>query len=44
MVIAGMKMLATAAVFADDIWIGNLQPLDALRLAESITCSISYGN
>ncbi len=39
-VISGMKMLATAAVFADDIWIGNLQPLDASRLAESITCAI----
>jgi 4-hydroxyphenylacetate 3-monooxygenase len=39
-VIAGMKMLATAAIFADDIWIGNLQPLDASRLAESITCAI----
>jgi 4-hydroxyphenylacetate 3-monooxygenase len=39
-VISGMKMLATAAVYADDIWIGNLQPLDASRLAESITCAI----
>jgi len=26
-VISGMKMLATAAVFADEIWIGNLLPL-----------------
>ena len=39
-VISGMKMLATAAVYADDIWIGNLQPLDKSRLAESITCAI----
>jgi len=39
-VISGMKMLATAAIFADDIWIGNLQPLDASRLAESITCAL----
>jgi 4-hydroxyphenylacetate 3-monooxygenase len=39
-VISGMKMLATAAVYADDIWIGNLQPLDESRLAESITCAI----
>ncbi len=39
-VISGMKMLATAAVYADDIWIGNLQPLDASRLAESITCAL----
>jgi 4-hydroxyphenylacetate 3-monooxygenase len=39
-VISGMKMLATAAVYADDMWIGNLQPLDESRLAESITCAI----
>src|SRR5438445_552520 len=39
-VISGMKMLATAAVYADEIWIGNLQPLEASRLAESITCAI----
>jgi 4-hydroxyphenylacetate 3-monooxygenase len=39
-VISGMKMLATAAVYADDIWIGNLQPLEESRLAESITCAI----
>ena len=39
-VISGMKMLATAAVYADDMWIGNLQPLDDSRLAESITCAI----
>ncbi len=40
MVVSGMKMLATAAVYADDMWIGNLQPLDKSRLAESITCAI----
>ncbi|HTO64031.1 MAG TPA: 4-hydroxyphenylacetate 3-hydroxylase N-terminal domain-containing protein [Bradyrhizobium sp.] len=39
-VISGMKMLATAAVYADEMWIGNLQPLDESRLAESITCAI----
>lgn len=39
-IISGMKMLATAAVYADDIWIGNLAPLEESRLAESITCSI----
>jgi 4-hydroxyphenylacetate 3-monooxygenase len=39
-VISGMKMLATAAVYADEIWIGNLAPLEASRLAESITCAI----
>jgi aromatic ring hydroxylase len=26
--VSGMKMLATGAVFADEVWIGNLTPLD----------------
>ncbi|HSU78410.1 MAG TPA: 4-hydroxyphenylacetate 3-hydroxylase N-terminal domain-containing protein [Burkholderiales bacterium] len=39
-VISGMKMLATGAVFANDIWIGNLIPLAPNQLAESITCAI----
>lgn len=39
-VVSGMKMLATGAVFADEVWVGNLAPLDDKRLAESITCAI----
>jgi 4-hydroxyphenylacetate 3-monooxygenase len=39
-VISGMKMLATGAVFANEIWIGNLIPLAPSQLAESITCAI----
>jgi len=39
-VISGMKMLATGAVFANYIWIGNLIPLAPNQLAESITCAI----
>jgi 4-hydroxyphenylacetate 3-monooxygenase len=39
-VISGMKMLATGAVYADEVWIGNLAPLDDKRMAESITCAI----
>jgi 4-hydroxyphenylacetate 3-monooxygenase len=39
-VLSGMKMLATGAVFADEVWIGNLAPLDDKRLAESITCAV----
>jgi len=39
-VISGMKMLATGAVFANEIWIGNLIPLAPDQLAESITCAI----
>jgi 4-hydroxyphenylacetate 3-monooxygenase len=39
-VISGMKMLATGAVFADEIWIGNLIPLAPDQLAEAITCAL----
>jgi 4-hydroxyphenylacetate 3-monooxygenase len=35
-----MKMLATGAVFANEIWIGNLIPLAPNQLPESITCAI----
>jgi 4-hydroxyphenylacetate 3-monooxygenase len=36
-IISGMKMLATGAVFADEVWIGNLTPIDEKRASESIT-------
>src|SRR5580692_11270887 len=39
-VISGMKMLATGAVFANEIWIGNLIPLAPDQLPESITCAV----
>ncbi len=39
-VISGMKMLATGAVFANEIWIGNLIPLAPDQSAESITCAV----
>ena len=39
-VISGMKMLATGAVFANEIWVGNLIPLAPTQLAESITCAV----
>ena len=42
-VISGMKMLATGAVFANEIWIGNLIPLAPNQLPESITCAIPVG-
>src|SRR2546428_10633773 len=41
LVITGMKMLATGAVFANEIWIGNLLPLAPTQLAESVTCAIA---
>jgi 4-hydroxyphenylacetate 3-monooxygenase len=39
-VISGMKMLATAAVYADEVWIGNLTPIDEKFQKESITCAL----
>tara|TARA_B100001540_G_scaffold250604_1_gene226618 strand:- start:1110 stop:2180 length:1071 start_codon:yes stop_codon:yes gene_type:complete len=39
-IISGMKMLATSAVFANEIWIGNLIPLAPDQVKQSITCSI----
>ncbi len=39
-VISGMKMLATGAVFADEVWIGNLTPIDEKFKCESITCAL----
>jgi len=40
LVISGMKMLATGAVLADEVWIGNLIPLAPTQLAESVTCAV----
>src|ERR1700745_1995894 len=34
--LSGMKMLATGAAFADEVWIGNLTPIDDKAAAESI--------
>jgi 4-hydroxyphenylacetate 3-monooxygenase len=39
-VISGMKMLATGAAFANEIWIGNVIPLAADQKNEAITCAI----
>ncbi|MEP7029403.1 MAG: 4-hydroxyphenylacetate 3-hydroxylase N-terminal domain-containing protein, partial [Pseudolabrys sp.] len=39
-VISGMKMLATGAVFANEIWIGNVLPLAPDQKEQAITCSI----
>jgi 4-hydroxyphenylacetate 3-monooxygenase len=38
--ISGIKTLATSAIYADEIYIGNLAPLDAKYDNESITCAI----
>ena len=39
-VLNGMKMLATAAAFANEIWIGNIIPLAPSQVKESITCAV----
>ncbi len=39
----GMKMLATSAVFANEIWIGNVIPLAPSQTKEAITCAVPVG-
>ena len=38
--ISGMKMLATGAAYADEIWIGNIQPLAPDQKRQAVTCAI----
>ncbi len=38
--ISGIKILATSAIYADDIFVGNLAPLDKKFDRESITCAM----
>jgi 4-hydroxyphenylacetate 3-monooxygenase len=38
--VSGMKMLATSAVYADEILIGNLTPIDEKLKAEAITAAL----
>jgi 4-hydroxyphenylacetate 3-monooxygenase len=42
-IISGMKLLATGAVFADELWLGNVQPLAPERKKEAITCVLPMG-
>jgi 4-hydroxyphenylacetate 3-monooxygenase len=39
-IVSGMKMMATGAVFADEILIGNLTAIDDKRAKESITAAL----
>jgi len=39
-VISGMKMLATCAIFADEIWIGNLLRLAPDQVKQAVTCAV----
>lgn len=43
-IISGMKMLATAGVFCDEIWIGNLLPLAPNQSKEAVTCTIKVND
>jgi 4-hydroxyphenylacetate 3-monooxygenase len=38
--VSGMKMLATSAVYADDVLIGNLTPIDETLKSEAITAAL----
>jgi 4-hydroxyphenylacetate 3-monooxygenase len=42
-VVSGMKMLATAGVFSNYIFVGNIMPLAKDQVKESITCAIPVG-
>ena len=39
-VISGMKMLATGALYANEIWIGNVIPLAPDQKKQAITCAV----
>jgi len=39
-IVSGMKMLATGAIFGDEVYIGNLTAIDDKRQSESITAAI----
>ena len=39
-VVSGMKMLATSAVYADEVLIGNLTPIDEKLKSEAITAAL----
>ena len=40
LIVSGMKMLATGAILADEIWIGNLLPLAPENAAEAVTFAL----
>jgi 4-hydroxyphenylacetate 3-monooxygenase len=42
-VLNGMKLLGTGAVFSDEIWVGNLLPLPADQKSQAVTCVVSPG-
>ena len=39
-VLNGMKMLGTGAVFSDVTWVGNLLPLSPDQKGQAVTCAL----
>src|SRR5581483_8001638 len=42
-VLNGVKMLGTGAVFSDEIWVGNLLPLAPDQKDQAVTCAVPTG-
>ncbi len=43
LVVSGLKLLATGSPFADELWVGNVQPLAPERKREAVTFAIPIG-
>jgi 4-hydroxyphenylacetate 3-monooxygenase len=43
-ILNGAKMLGTAAVFSDEIWVGNLLPLAPDQKEQAVTCAVPTGS
>ena len=41
LVVSGMKMLATGALYANEIWIGNILPLAPDQRKQAVTCAVA---
>jgi 4-hydroxyphenylacetate 3-monooxygenase len=39
-ILEGVKMLGTGAVFSDETWVGNLLPLSADQKQQAVTCAV----
>jgi 4-hydroxyphenylacetate 3-monooxygenase len=43
-ILNGVKMLGTAAVFSDEVWVGNLLPLAPDQKEQAVTCAVPLGS
>ena len=41
LIVSGMKMLATGALYANEIWIGNILPLAPDQRKQAVTCAVA---